>query len=380
MFIDQVIRAISATVNFHKRDRLAVIPMPKWLVPWLVILGVVVVMFFGTWWGLKFKRIYLDAWPTDKKLNTVFMRMTASDAKPFYALKFIKENKLKGKMFNYWTEGGFIAWGQEPDPNTGKTGLQLFMDGRAQAAYEPRAYNVWQRIMFGGPIVERARAKGRMNKLSKREYKKIGEWVSGQLRKFDVWLVLMPVNQFDSKMVRGLVYNADWPVVFLNNKQKIFVDRKTEKGQKLFEGIFNGQTVYPNEFSKNLILAHSLLLYDFGQGKSSKRRGLDFAIKAFKAEPSQAPIQEILFAYRQAELRPSIDEFCASFLKDSIENKAALTKEDGYYHKNVVAFIISSHLQRVAKVEKNEKLEKFYADKAAEFNAERRKPRSRKRW
>ena len=69
------------------------------------------------------------------------MRMTASYAKPFEACEFMRLNKLSGIMFNYWTEGGFIAWGQEPDPETGRTPLQLFMDGRAQAAYDVKVFD-----------------------------------------------------------------------------------------------------------------------------------------------------------------------------------------------------------------------------------------------
>ena len=81
---------------------------------------------------MRFNTVYLDYWPADAKFTSVFMRMTASDAKPFAACEFIRKNKLSGKMFNYWTEGGFIAWGQDPDPKTGRIPLQLFMDGRAR--------------------------------------------------------------------------------------------------------------------------------------------------------------------------------------------------------------------------------------------------------
>ena len=102
---------------------------------------------FGAWVGWKFNEIYLEYWPADSKLTSVFMRMTASDAKQFYASQFIRDNKLQGNMFNYWTEGGFIAWGQTPDPNTGKTPLQLFMDGRAQAAYDVKTFDRWSEIM-----------------------------------------------------------------------------------------------------------------------------------------------------------------------------------------------------------------------------------------
>ncbi|MEA3226114.1 MAG: hypothetical protein U9Q07_09200, partial [Planctomycetota bacterium] len=235
MIIDQTVRAISATRNFLDRNRLAVSPMPRNLQLGFTAAGAVAVLFFGTWWGLKFKHIYLDAWPNDPKLSSIFMRMTASDAKPFYALKFIKDNKLEGNMLNYWTEGGFIAWGQEPDPNTGRTPLQLFMDGRAQAAYDRDAFDTWSYVMAGGQIthqiLERIKAKG--GRVTADDYNLIGKWMDDQLkaRENDVSVVLMPSVVFDgsrSNMRRGRFHatkaielHPGWRLIFLNNRQKL---------------------------------------------------------------------------------------------------------------------------------------------------------------
>ena len=142
--------------------------------------------------------------------------MTASDAKPFYACKFIKDNHLDGKMFNYWTEGGFIAWGQQPDEETGKTPLQLFMDGRAQAAYDRKAFEMWTGIMSGGPEVRNVML--RKKKFKRDDYVKVGNWVDKQLKGHSVWLVMMPATQFETPMFKGLGYNQDWRLVFFNNK------------------------------------------------------------------------------------------------------------------------------------------------------------------
>ncbi|MHC4498021.1 MAG: hypothetical protein ACYS21_02775 [Planctomycetota bacterium] len=264
MFIDNMARTISAARNFYglsarsasqnnasrKQNRLLVSPMPYSLQVLFILLGAVSVVGLGTHWTLKFKCVYLDPWPTDPKLTSVFMRMTASDAKPFYALEFIRENNLQGKMFNYWTEGGFIAWGQRPDPNSGKTPLLLFMDGRAQAAYEPKAYTRWSKIMSGGEITAQfqADAKARKRKLGASEYKKIGNWLDKQFRKHEVWAVLMPAGQFDTPLVRGLQLNDKWSAVFVNNKQKLFVDIRTDRARELFQGISTGKTFYPDEF------------------------------------------------------------------------------------------------------------------------------------
>jgi len=373
MFIDQMSRTISAARNFHKYNHLAVPPMPYNLQMFFTVTAAVAVLFFGVWWGFKFKYVYLDPWPTDPKLNSVFIRMTASHAKPFYACRFIKMNKLEGKMFNYWTEGGFIAWGQEPNDDTGRTPLQLFMDGRAQAAYEPQDYHVWTTIMSGGPAIRGAR----LRKIAP-DYAKVGEWTDKQLKRHNVWVVLMPANQFGSPFVRGLEANLNWPLVFLNDKQKLFVDITTPQGKELFEGVFNGKTLYPDDYSKNLIIAHNVLL--FGKEKDAKKRALDFAIKAFALNPSQTPMQKIIFATRFPELRPLVNRFCKNYLDDFTKNKKFYAKQDGYFLRIWSAVTAVDYLQRIAKIQKNPNLVRFYDVKKKQYFNEQKPLRERKRW
>ena len=376
MFIDHIICTVTAARNFHKHNRLDVSPMPCPLRIFFIVLATAAVAGFGTWWGLKFKRVYLDPWHTDTKLNSVFMRMTASNAKPFYACKFIKENKLEGNMFNYWTEGGFIAWGQNPDPNTGRTPLQLFMDGRAQAAYEPKDFEAWSEIMFAGPTVLSARLRKR--KLTTDDYEKIGVWINKELKKRKVWLVLMPTVQLSENFAKGLERHPDWPAVFLNNKQKIFVDKTTGTGLKLLNGIFDGTTVYPNAFCENLIKAHCMRI--FGQGKAAKKRALDYAIKAFKLNPSQAPMREILSAIIFTELKPYVHEFCKGYIDDFIKNKEVWAKEHGHHDRIAVAINAAAYLQNIAISQRNTKLAEFYKSERKKYERERKDLFEGKKW
>jgi len=376
MFIDQIIRTISATRNFHKHNRFFVSPISAKQKLCLTCTGTVVVLFFGTWWGLKFKCVYLGPWPADPKLNSVFMRMTASDAKPFYACQFIKDNKLEGKMFNYWTEGGFIAWGQRPDPNIGHTPLQLFMDGRAQAAYGPESYKLWTRIVSGGPTVHNAKLK--KQKLTNSDYTNIGEWIAQQLKKHDVWVVMMPAAQWNKPFTKGLEYNPNWHLVFFNHKQKLFVDIKTPRGKELWEGTFNDKTVYSYKFSRNLIKAHNMLL--FGKGKDAKKKGLDFAFKAVELNPSHAPMAEIISATRFVELRPYVGNFCQNYITDFAKNKNRYTKQDGYHNRITAVLMASDYLQKVAKRQKNQEKAKIYAAKINTLNSERKEMLKGKRW
>jgi hypothetical protein len=358
MIIDQTVRAISATRNFLDRKRLAVSPMPRDLQWGFTAAGAVAVLFFSTWCGLKFKRVYLDAWPADPKLSSVFMRMTASDAKPFYVLKFIKDNKLEGNMLNYWTEGGFIAWGQEPDPNTGRTPLQLFMDGRAQAAYDRDAFDAYLYLMAGGrvmsQILERIRAKG--GKVTTDDYKLIGKWMDDQLKakENDVSVVLMPAIVFGGfrsiasfHATKAIELHPDWRLIFLNNRQKLFVDIRTPRGKKLFEGIFTGETIYPDEYHRNLIRSHSWYLYR--SGIAEKREGFEFANKAFELSPSPAPLFEVLAYGVFPQLKPEVDEFCKGYLEEFEANQNTWSRQDGYRLKTQAVRFVCAHLKDPAR-------------------------------
>jgi len=383
MFVDQIIRAISATRNLRRRSRLAVLPMPANLQLAFACAGVVAVLFFGIWWGFKFKRVYLDPWPADPNLNSVFMRMSASDAKPFCACKFIKDNNLKGKMFNYWTEGGFIAWGQQPDPNTGHIGLKLFMDGRAQAAYNVPAFNLWTAIMAGGPTVqiasERARVMGQEIRLTASDYKSIGEWIDQQLKKQNVWVVLMPAAQFDSPFAKGLEYCPNWLLVLMNNKDRLFVDVTTPQGRDLYDGMSNGKTVFPDEFCKNLTLAHNLLL--FGKGAAAKNQGLDLVFKAYSVNPSPAAMLEVvLVAARFSETRPRVDDFCKQVVDDFIKNKIFYAGQNGYRLRVEAIRLASIHSQKVAQARNDTNLAGFYVAQIRNCENERNRLSETQRW
>jgi hypothetical protein len=286
------------------------------------------------------------------------MRMTASDAKPFHALKFIKDNGLEGNMLNYWTEGGFIAWGQEPDPNTGRTPLRLFMDGRAQAAYNREAFDTWSYIMAGGRITQQVlgRIRVRGGSVTAADYELIGEWMDQQLKakENDVSVVLMPAAVFGSRdkasfhTIVALERHPDWKLVFLNNRQKLLVDIRTPQGKRLFEGIFTGETVYPDEYHKNLISARSWRTHR--RNPTGRKRGLDCAIKAFEANPSPVAISSYS------------------------ENQSNWARQDGYSLKTQAIRIACAHLKGAARGRRNIKLvslyssrEQAYTDKLAEI-------------
>lgn len=376
LLIDQVVRLLAGTIQLARAGKFEVPRMPAKLQSGFILAGAAAVTLFGVGWGLKFKYVYLDYWPADPKLTSVFMRMTASDAKPFYACDFIRSNELSGKMFNYWTEGGFIAWGQRPDPETGKTPLQLFMDGRAQAAYDVAAFDRWTDIMSGGPIVSARRAT--RSRLTANDHVQVGNWVSEQLRQYDVWVVMMPNNQFNSPLTNGLEYSTDWRIIFLNDKQKLFVDVNSPKGGKIYQDMLAGKLTYPDEYSANLALGHNLLLF---VDPARKKNGLELVINAFNMQPSPAPVLEMLLIAAQfAELRPRVDDVCGRYVLDFEENKAVYANEDGYNLRLEAARLALIRLEQVARANGDAKSAEAHRRRINRYEAERNGISLTKRW
>ncbi len=350
VLIEQAVRLIAARIRFSRTGTYDAPALPAPLRRNLVIASAVVVAGFGLVWGLRFKRIYLDPWPLDAQNKSVFMRMTASYSKPFEACEFIRRNKLSGVMYNYWTEGGAIAWGEEPDPSTGRIPLQLFMDGRAQAAYDVSTFRLWGRVLSGGPL-RAARAQADQT-LTAEDYVQVANWITDLLREHRAWVVLMPeAGQYDKTLPIALEYRRDWRLVYTDDKQKLFIDITTPQGKALFEGMFTGQTVYPNEYLANMALGHNLLR---SIDAAQKKRGLEYLVKALNDFPSPAPMQEMLFAWRYfPELRLRISEVCDQYVKSFEANKAAYARQDGYNFRLHTVWLALAGMEETARLTKN---------------------------
>jgi hypothetical protein len=243
------------------------------------------------------------------------------------------------------------------------------MDGRAQAAYEPKVYQTWTTIMSGGPIVQSA-----MIRKTTPDYAKVGQWIDEQLKKYDVWVVLMPLEEWNKPFVKGLERNPNWPLVFFNNTEKLFIDVTTPQGKELFEGIFNGKTLYPDEFSKDLIIAYNIL------GGTAKKQDLDFAIKAFNLYPSQAPMQIILPLAKYAELQPFVSDFCKNYFDEFAKDKSLYAKQDGYFNRIWAALLAGRYLRESAAKQGNTELVQFYDAKMKEYQSEQEPLQKKKRW
>jgi len=218
------------------------------------------------------------------------------------------------------------------------------------------------------------------------DYAKIGQSMSDELEKRNVWVVLMPSAVYNDPdkpasyhVIKGFEQNPNWPIVFLNNRQKLFVDIRTPRGREIFDGIFNGKTIYPDDYHKNLIRAHSWLRYR--PGIEEKKKALDFAIKAFNLNPMPTTILEILLMTTNfAELSPGVNKFCSDYFNEFTEKEDVWSKQDGYRHKVEAVRLACYHLKRLAQSRRDTKRVDFYAGKESEYLEELSRIHQSKRW
>jgi hypothetical protein len=251
------------------------------------------------------------------------------------------------------------------------------MDGRAQAAYDTRAFDEWSYIWAGGDPVQQAQARGKA--LTAADYPQIGQWISQRMRLHHVWVTLVPAQQFDGTFTRGLDANPEWPLVYIDNDQRIYADVKSEQGRRLFDGIKSGQTVWPNEFTQNLNLALHLLVYD--PSPEAKPAALQYAIAAYRVEASPVVMLEIVnYADRYPELRAQVKAFCDDQAQDFQAHRDQYRRQDGYRARLESQRMVAEYLARVASQLKNTEAVTTYVNRATEYRAERELLTDLKRW
>ncbi|MCI0499599.1 MAG: hypothetical protein L0Y36_07965 [Planctomycetales bacterium] len=302
----------------------------------------------GLFWGIKFKQNYLDPWPGDNRYHSIFMRMTASHLKPFEVCEFINANHLQGRVFNYWTEGGAVAFGEKPDSQTGQTPLQLFMDGRAQAAYNHDMFRLWQTIHSGGPVVQQAQIDGR--KLTADQIQTVGSWIDEQLKSQQVWVVLMPQSQEDSTFMQGLQSTPNWKTGFIDNTQHLLVDIETPSGKALIGAILNDTAVFPDSFSKNLTT--SLVIYE-NRDASRANDLYSLTQKAFAEYPYPTAAIAMSRLAGLPELRKAVADNLQSYLDDFMKNENIYQNENGFLLRLGSAEIAANSLARLRPQERS---------------------------
>ncbi len=320
-------------------------------------------------WGAEYKRVYLDPWPSDNQYNTVFMRMTASHLKPTEACEFIRHNEISGKVFNYWTEGGAVALGQKPDEKTGHIPLKLFMDGRAQAAYNHDKFKLWQDIFSGGPIAQKARLDN--STLSQQQWGQIGERIDAQLGN-DVWVVLMPSSQEDSTFMRALLKTGHWKTAYQDNIQHLLVNARTPQGEKLIGDVLAGQVWFPSEYSKCLTTFVAITENNLS-GRYSELYSL--AKRAFDIFPYPSATIAMIRLENLPAFRDQVLNDFKNYLDDFVAQNELYESENGYLQRLTSADVCAKNLARSIPQESQK-----YSDMSRQLNEEAAQIKGRSIW
>jgi hypothetical protein len=143
--------------------------------------------------------------------------------------------------------------------------------------------------------------------------------------------------------------------VFINDKEKLYVDISRPRGLELFRGMEDGTTKYPDESMRNIMIANNALV--FGTSPESFTKGLECAIKAYEENPTRLAMQMIQVYYdRYPPLRPQIYEYLKRSLNDFEANRKKYLSSDGYYHRIAGALTSIGYLEPIAEKENDKDL------------------------
>jgi hypothetical protein len=363
LLIQQAWEAITAKVRYRQSRVLeGITPSPWFQNGGLAAYGLIA-LGFGTFWGLEYKKVYLDPWPDDSVYHSVFMRMTASNVKPIDVCKFINDNQMTGRMFNYWTEGGAIAFGQKPDPKTGEIPLKLFMDGRAQAAYNHDKYVLWQYVYYGlgCPAIQKARQTGK--ELTEADYREAGGWFDNQLQSYQVWVVLVPGKEANSEFIRALRLSGSWKTAYSDPYQLMLVDIRTERGRQLIDNILSDKAVFPNAVSRDMTLCR-LIPEQYSPALVDKLE--QAAVEAFHVRPAPATFDGLVNIGEWLKQSAMVVQETESYLADFERNIDQYRRQNGYSERLYAAWRAANYLaqsQPGRRAEMARKVERFKVEK-----------------
>ncbi|MFH1175898.1 MAG: hypothetical protein V1750_00725 [Acidobacteriota bacterium] len=288
--------------------------------PWL--LALVAAAAFGT----RYHSTFVSPWAADLHAPSLFSRLTYSHLRPSGLCSFFAANQVTGRMWNLWEEGGYLALCQQPDPATGKPPVQIMIDGRAQAAYEAEALRSYFLFFDGGPGAREAFESGR--KLTSQEAVAALRWLPKYLRETGITLAHVPVGDSKTFIGRALFNLPNWSALYLDEHNTLFADTDSAAGKALADGVLDGRTRFPDEFSAKLTRAY-LLLRRGGEG--DLRRALTLAQEAHRLQPSRRAISIATGARDAPELQAEVQAFCQQVWRDFVARRSQLRASHGYF-------------------------------------------------
>jgi hypothetical protein len=146
----------------------------------------------------------------------------------------------------------------------------------------------------------------------------------------------------------------------------------------LMEDILTGKAKFPDDFSRNLVLAYNMLFRI--DDPKAKQEGITLAIRALNEHPCQPVMQILIYAARFSELRPAITEAIGKYYDDFVKNHQTLSKEDGYQHKAIAAINAAGYLGHLARSNKDQEKAEQYGTMQGQIAKELNELTQNKRW
>jgi hypothetical protein len=271
----------------------------------------------------RVERTYFAAWPQDDERTGLFDRMTFSHQRPWGPCAFLAANEVTGRMWNFWDEGGFLASCQQPDAASGRVPVQIFIDGRAQAAYDVGALKSYLDLLNGNGLMPQRGPDG----APANDLGVLRSWTAGRLRELGVWIALVPAAYQGTAVARAVVGLPGWRLVYIDPQQSMFVDTGNPAGQALSDRVGAGSARFPSEAAARLTAAFRLLP---AVSEGEQERAVALAREAYAAQPSNLAVLCAVRAARSPEARAAALEFCRTAAEEFIANRHRLRDANGY--------------------------------------------------
>jgi len=194
--------------------------------------------------------------------------------------------------------------------------------------------------MASGPLADELRASGRRPTGS--DYAQIGLWLDQQFKNDGVTLVLASTHAADGVFLTAMEHLSSWRIIYLDNRYILFADISNDRLRSLFDDLMADKLKFPDEFSRLLTLS-----YHYIRATDTRRdKGVAYAMDAFQLKPSSIALLQLLAAARDPKFRPSVEDFCRTFLADFKKHQTEYRERNGFLLRERSAGMAENFLNR----------------------------------
>ena len=313
--------ALAGLARARPRRRQAGTPVRRLAaaVPWLAACLV------AAWFGVRLTAWAQSPWPADDRRTAVADRLLQTHDRPWEACEFLRANAWHGRVWNFWEEGGFLSWCQDPDAATGRPPLQVLVDGRAQQAFDAAVSREYGLFIDGGPGGAAARATG--GSLTPALGQEGMQWLRRRLQVLGTSIAHVPEEWGGTFPEVALTALPNWYAVYADERHTILVDTETPAGQAMAAPADGAALVYPEPAAGLLAQAVNRAR---GRGADDARRAVELARQAYAARPSARAVAVAASAARATQAAEPARAFCTEVADEFQAAHRRYAAADGY--------------------------------------------------